>query len=264
MKRIILYLAGIVFVLFLLTSGLFMYWKYTVFAKENGVPIFCYHKISNDNDLMSIKPERFQSQLAELKKMGYYTIHLEDAYQYWQRGEKIAPGALVITFDDGYQDNFSQAEPILEKMGAEATAFIIVNRQIQWDFMDWDEVRGLQKAGWEMGSHSWSHFDLSIRPDYHGELEIRKSRLEIEKRSGGRAYWFAYPYGYWNKETAQWVEKSGYHGAVTTRFGIASPADGYYSLDRIGIIPNFLPAALDVRLRIFKAELAEFRRWLKL
>jgi Predicted xylanase/chitin deacetylase len=241
--------------------GLFCYWKMAILPMGQSIPILCYHKISEDADKMSISPERFRAQLAELKKMGYRTIHLEEAYGYWQSGESLPEGALVITFDDGYQDNLLLAEPILQEAGEKATVFLITKRVLRWDFLDWDEVRALQKAGWEMGSHSWSHVDLTARTNFHGEVEIRKSRLEIEKRSGGDAFWLAYPFGVWNEEAIRWAKESGYHGAVTTRIGFGGPEDGLFTLDRIPVIPNGLPAELDMRLRLLRAEGIEFFRW---
>lgn len=255
---------GICLIAFLIIAGLlFGYWKLRILPASSMVPILCYHKISYDSDPMSISPERFETQLQELRKMGYYTIHLSEWYEYWERGEKLAPGALVITFDDGYQNNYSQAAPILKSTGNKATLFLIVKRQIQWDFLDWDEVRSLRQDGWEIGSHSWSHVDLTLRTDFHGEVEIRRSRLEIEKRSMGEVRWFAYPFGFWNEKTVEWVKNSGYDGAVTTHWGLADLATERYGLERIPVIPGFMPAGLDIRLRLLRAELAEFYRWIR-
>lgn len=249
---------------FLILSGiLFGYWKFKILPASTMVPILCYHKISYDSDPMSVSPERFQTQLQELRKMGYYTIHLNEWYEYWKNGKKVALGALIITFDDGYQNNYSKAAPILKATGNKATLFLIVKRQIQWDFLDWDEVRALREDGWEIGSHSWSHVDLTQRPDFHGEVEIKRSRMEIEKRSLGDVRWFAYPFGFWSDETIEWVKSSGYDGAVTTRWGLADLTTERYVLERIPVIPSVMPAALDIRLRLLRAEFVEFYRWIR-
>lgn len=262
MKRIFFWLILFLGAMVMGVLGHFLYWKFVVLPAEKPIRIFCYHKISYDSDLMSISPETFRAQLAELKNMGYYTVHLTDAYQYW-RGEKdLPPGGIVLTFDDGYANNLSLGEPVLKEFDQTGTVFLIANRLLQWDLLDWDEVRTLQQKGWEIGSHSWSHIDLTIRPDFHGKVEIEKSRLDISNRSSQPVYWFAYPYGFWNEDTLRWVKKSGYLGAVTTRVGLATTKDDPYLLDRIPIIPSKLPVALDLRLRIWQAEAAEYVRWL--
>lgn len=255
---------GICLIGLLISIGLlFGYWKLRILSGSTMVPILCYHKISYDSDPMSISPERFATQLQELQKMGYYTIHLSEWYEYWKKEEKLSPGALIITFDDGYQNNYSQAAPILKTTGNKATLFLIVKRQIQWDFLDWDEVRSLQEEGWEIGSHSWSHVDLTQRPDFHGEVEIKKSRLEVKKRSLGDVRWFAYPFGFWNEKSIEWVKNSDYDGAVTTCWGLADLTAERYRLDRIPVNPSFLPAAFDIRARLWCAEFVEFYRWIR-
>ncbi len=254
---------GIGIILFcLMGSILFSYWRIMIFPKSYGVPILCYHKISTDQEAMSISPERFREQLDALRKMGYHSISLKELGDLWAQGKDPLPRSLVITFDDGYENNYSMAQPILKEEGFSATVFIIVDRKFRTDLLEWSEITELRQEGWEIGSHSWSHVDLTIRPDYHGEVEIKKSRLEIAKRSGGEVGWFAYPYGALNEKTEKWVEKSGYQGAVTTRTGMADKTDGIYRLDRISITPNILPTAFSLKLRIFKAEVAEFFRWI--
>ncbi len=255
--------AGILVILLSIVGGsLFSFWRTQVFSKNQAVPILCYHKISTDPDPMSISPERFKEQLVALKEMGYHSIGLKELGDLWELGKEPAPGSVVITFDDGYENNYSMAQPILEEQGFSATVFVIKNRNFRTDLLSWDEISELRGKGWGIGSHSWSHVDLAIRPDYHGEVEIKKSRLEIAKKSGGPVDWFAYPYGAWNERTLKWVQESGYQGAVTTRLGMAEKKDGVYQLDRISVTPSSFSARFDLRLRIYKAEMAEFFRWI--
>ena len=266
MRPLVLKLSKLIIILGLIFLGLFTYWRMIVLPESGGVPVLSYHKISTDPDEMSITPERFTAQLKELRRAGYYTLHLSELADIWDRGERPAPGALVITFDDGYQNNLSNAQPILAEQRYKATVFIIVNRLLQWDLLDWDEVRQLSAEGWEIGVHTWSHIDLTARPDYHGPLEVVQAKQEIARRIKGPVKWIAYPFGAWNYQVAEWVKKGGYQGAVTGRIGLGDPTDGreigFYNLDRIPVIPSRLPAPLDIRLRIFRAEVYEFSRWL--
>lgn len=262
MEKIIKKIGLLIGITMIAISGTFGYWRMVVFPKENLVPIFCYHKISLDQEAMSVSPERFREQLDMLRAMGYYSISLKELGDLWEQGKNPEPGAIAITFDDGYQNNYSIARPILNEKGFSATVFVIVDRKFQDDLLQWDEIAALRKSGWEIGSHTWSHVDLAIRPDYHGEVEIKKSRLTIAKKSDGNVNWLAYPYGSWSERTAWWAKESGYQGAVTTRSGLASKKDGMYSLDRISMTPGVLPAPLDLRLRLLKAEVVEFLRWI--
>jgi peptidoglycan/xylan/chitin deacetylase (PgdA/CDA1 family) len=116
--------------------------------------------------------------------------------------------ALVITFDDGYRDNFENAAPALAALGLPAT-FFVVSRWIgtdvvpSWDrdrgvrhpWMTWDQVRALHRAGFEIGVHTRTHVDLGRVAAPEAQQEILGARLELEGHLGTAVESFAYPYG---------------------------------------------------------------------
>lgn len=169
-----------------------------------------------------ISPQLLAFELSLIQKMGYRFATLKQALANPQ--EKTA----VITFDDGYADNYSAALPVLEKFNAPATVFVITGdvggKNVVWkeagedlpsDILDWESLAELQARGWEIGSHAHEHIHLARYGEAEQERAIQRSIREIEKNLGTTPVSFAYPYGSYNDATKRVLTRAGIKYAVT-------------------------------------------------
>ncbi len=119
-----------------------------------GVPILAYHQVAAADDIYNIDPRDFEAQMSYLAANGYTAISLADMFAAG-RGEKALPAKpVIITFDDGYEDNYLTALPIMEKYGMRGTVFVIASLVGQPEYLNWDEIRDLRDHRTEIGSHT--------------------------------------------------------------------------------------------------------------
>jgi peptidoglycan/xylan/chitin deacetylase (PgdA/CDA1 family) len=171
--------------------------------------IVTFHRIRDDSDRsdgLTVDRRTFESYCEFFKKF-FNVIPLRELVTRLET--RTMPGrALVITFDDGYRDNFLNAAPILERLGLPATFFVVSRwmgttvvpfwdrrRGVQYPWMTWDEVSQLHRRGFDIGSHTRTHVDLGTVPDPIARDEIAGAREDLEQRLGARVESFAYPYG---------------------------------------------------------------------
>lgn len=243
-------------------------------ARANALPILMYHGISDQSEngaayyKVNTAPEMFERQMRFLKEHGYQTIALSEAVRLLNRRESVGAKRVVITFDDGFRNFYTEAFPILRKYNFTATMFlptgyIGVTRKSFHSFecMTWDEVRELRKAGIEFGSHTVSHPKLVELKWSDVERELRDSKMEMETQMGGRVTTFAYPFAF-PQAKRSFVQKfgdalveNGYRCCLTTEVGRARPGDNVYRLKR-------LPMNSDDDMNLFRAKLEGGYDWL--
>lgn len=168
-------------------------------------------------------PRLLSFQIRLLRMLGYRFMTLSNAM--------AAPGGriAVLTFDDGYADNFSNAMPILHKHRIPATLFVITGdvgqRNVVWDeagedlpadILSWEMIRELHRRGWEIGSHAHQHIHFGNHDEAVQAEAIRKSIEHIEKHLGVVPMSFAYPYGSFGAGTKSLLRQHGIRYAVTT------------------------------------------------
>lgn len=142
--------------------------------------------------------------------------------------------AVVLTFDDGYSDNFSEALPLLKKYNAVGTFFIITGKIGQNEYMTKDQVVDLSTSGNEIGSHTINHLDLATLKGAALTKEITQSKTDLEALVQKPVSSFCYPSGKYNDETVKAVQAAGYKMAVTTH-----PSTGIISLDSLLTIARY-------------------------
>jgi peptidoglycan/xylan/chitin deacetylase (PgdA/CDA1 family) len=221
------------------------------------IPILMYHSIDDSSAAACVRPKRFEEQLAYLKRVGYEAVDLDAVYRYMTEGASISLKPIVITFDDGYQDNLKNAYPLLKKYGMCATIFLAtdhlgasnlwnaVEGVPQRPLMTWEEIReAARESLFSFQSHTSSHPKLTRIPISQVREEMLRSKQIIEDRLGRPCHHFAYPYGDFNDDVKKVAEETGYRTACSTRWGHNRPGDDLYSLYRIGIsnenrVPDF-------------------------
>ena len=184
--------------------------------------ILYYHRVAPDVlPPVGVTPEIFRAQMLFLKSNGLRGITLDEGL----KGDCSSKKSCILTFDDGYLDNFEHAVPILEEMGFRATIFCVSDRLgtlTEWSddplwkgipLMAKEEVRELASRGFEIGSHTRTHCDLGRLSDadpLQARREIFDSRTELEDLLGVPVTSFCYPYGGWTETAVQWVREAGY------------------------------------------------------
>ncbi|MBM4200788.1 MAG: polysaccharide deacetylase family protein [Gammaproteobacteria bacterium] len=228
------------------------------------LPVLMYHRVAPGKaDAMRryrVSPEAFEEQLQYLRDAGFYSV----GWAEWQAAAAARiplPGrAIALTFDDGYQDVFEFAAPLLERYGFRATVFLVADRiggSNVWDqafaetipLMGWAEIRELHARGLQFGSHTATHRALTGLSIAEVVDEGARSRAMIEDalRSPVRA--IAYPYGDFDDPVAHAMGGCGYLYGLSCRHGRARFGDSLLALPRIEI------EGTD-RLRDFVAKLA--------
>jgi peptidoglycan/xylan/chitin deacetylase (PgdA/CDA1 family) len=200
------------------------------------VPVLNYHKIDDLHHALSVSPAEFDEQMTYLQENGYHTVTPDQLTAYLKYGRALPEKPVLITFDDGYLDNYTNAYPILQKHGFTATIFLITDLIGQDErYLTWDHVREMNKNGFVFGSHTVSHRPLTkLNPD-EVRQELIASRDEIEKQLGQKPKYFAYPTGAYNLQIEELVREAGYRGAFTIRYGQVGLESDPYALERIPI-----------------------------
>ncbi len=179
------------------------------------VPILLYHHIgySQKDSPYYVSPEEFEKQMNLLYQWGYRTITVEQLAQAIQRGGQLPNKPILLTFDDGSETVYTDAQPIMQNYGFTGTAYIVYNFIGAGLFMDRDQIRELHAAGWEIGSHGVSHVELPSRPGKQEE-EIVRSRQRLEVYLDVPIRSFAYPFGAYDSDSLGFVKFAGYIAAM--------------------------------------------------
>lgn len=203
------------------------------------IPILIYHEIKppfpgSDRSLY-VEPEVFAEQLDWLRDNKYQTLLLRDVYRHWYNGRPLPEKPVVITFDDGYLSNFTDALPLLQERGMKATFFIVPGTLGTRNHLTKDMLTSLVNSDMEIGSHTYNHVDLTSTSTEQLIVELGRSKSELKELTGQSVDFLSYPYGYYNSVVVAETKAYGYLGAVTVDFGKASIDQDIYKLMRIDI-----------------------------
>jgi len=198
--------------------------------------ILMYHSISDQKDqgVPTLSPSLFKSQLAYLAKHHYQTVFLNDIARRHKEGKKIPPHWVVLTFDDGYDDFYTNAYPLLKKHNFKATVFVLTDC-IGNGCLSWEQLRELKKSGLiEIGSHSCRHYAAPCIPPPAAREEKVMSKALLEKNLGGSVLTYAYPYGAVNQQVEDFAKEAGYTSAVGIAYRLGEfKLHDIYNLRRI-------------------------------
>lgn len=233
------------------------YEKLIVKKRKWEMPVIMYHRvIENESEGgvhgTHVTIENFRKQMEYLKNQGYQTVTFEDLLNnnYKKRFDRENKW-IMLTFDDGYKDNYTNAFPILKEYGFKCTIYLVSHLQYnKWDvdvpenpekeftLMNLQELKELREYGIEFGGHTMNHPRLTRLSLEEVEKEIFESKKVLEERLGERLVSFAYPYGDLNKEITKIPKKVGYDFAVATDSGSIIFSEDLYEIRRIGIFPT--------------------------
>jgi len=215
-----------------------------------GIKILLYHSVGTidpgDNLGIRVDKDNFSRQMKFLKEGKYNICTLGDAVDCIKAEKEIPQKTAVITFDDGYKDNITDAAPIMERFDFPATFFVTIDyigviktsphRQWQrWGCMDYDDLKALINRGHNIESHSLHHINLRGLPKDEKERELKISKEKISTSLNRAVDFFSYPYGYFDEELLTAAKRAGYKAACITAPGINSYSTNLYKLKRIEI-----------------------------
>ncbi|NQT95437.1 MAG: polysaccharide deacetylase family protein [Candidatus Omnitrophica bacterium] len=219
-----------------------------------------YHHIDeySEQSKLSVSPESFEKQMKFLREHRYNIVSLDELAELIKSKKSLPHKTIVVTFDDGYKDNYTEAFPALKKYNIPAAVFVAANKVGREGYMDWQELEEMVSYGVGVGSHTLSECYLpdikdktKLRKEIYGSREIIRSKLPQE------ASFIAYCSGGFNEKIRQMVIDAGYTGACATNPGKDYPDDDIFALKRVRI------SRTSDNLFVFWIESSGFYTWLK-
>lgn len=213
------------------------------------IPVLSYHKFSESHsDAMTVTRESFRSQMQLLKENGYHVVTMDELYDFLDFKADLPGKSVVITIDDGWRSLYEIGFPILQEYGFPATLFLSTSMITgSGKTLSWDQVRDMADAGIDMQCHTVDHRNLSTLQEgepfleYYTDLEreLVRSTRTIEKETGRKVRYLAYPYGATNHLVIALLKKVGYRGALTVKRGPSPFFVSNYRVQRSMIYGDF-------------------------
>lgn len=213
-------------------------------SEDIGIPVLYYHSVLPDSEVaapneVTISPEKLKEELQLVKDLGYTTLTLSELNNYLNNNMEIPEKSIVITFDDGYTDNYIHAFPILKELEMKATIFMIASQVDSGYYMSQDQLKDMSNYGIDIGSHTDNHVYLD-KLSYNEQLkEMKDSKEKLEKILGKEVISIAYPYGNYNENTKKAAEAAGYTLAFTTNKGLDKRTGNKLELNRIYVSSTY-------------------------
>ncbi|GAB6154205.1 hypothetical protein JCM17380_29550 [Desulfosporosinus burensis] len=173
----------------------------TIKFPEEGIPVLMYHSISTiPGNSLGVPVKQFTEEIEWLHRQNYHSLSLDEFYQALANKTPVPDKPILLTFDDGYSDNYTEAWPILRQNGFKATFFIVTN-SVGPGMMNWDQLNELTREGNSIGSHTLHHLDLATLSNKQQESELAISKQEVENHLGIIEQALCFPSGRYNKTT---------------------------------------------------------------
>ena len=261
-----LWILGAGLIVFILLSIKYCWWRPTVGLEHPR--ILMYHMISGSLSKqkhrgLRVSPEMFERQVAWLKASDWTFIKASELFTEKAQGDK----RVAITFDDGYEDNYSQALPILKKYDACATLYLVTDRhERDWsvnknakhnsgDLMreaklsDKQVAEMLASGVFELGGHTLTHCHLPSVDLATKTFEINECKKVLNATFATQVTSFAYPFGHYSDEDLKLCEAADFNTAVTTDEGIDTQPNAF-RLKRVKVSGKDNFFAFKTRMRI--------------
>lgn len=199
-----------------------------------------YHRVLPEEEVTGdVKPGMFVTPATFRRHLGYLAdqhavINLEElaAWSHGQRSFDRVP--CVITFDDGWGDNYVHAFPLLRQHGLTATIFLATGLIGRPKMLTWEQVREMETAGMHFGSHTVTHPVLTHLPEPAIREELSESRERLRREVARPSRWFCYPKGAYNAAALR-VAREYYAGALCTEEGPVAQGDDLHRIRRISV-----------------------------
>jgi peptidoglycan/xylan/chitin deacetylase (PgdA/CDA1 family) len=210
----------------------------------------------------ALTPRMFARQMRWLKLAGYVPITFDRLLDGRSGRARLPARAVIITFDDGFQDCVDYAVPILQQHRFTAMFYLVAGlagersqwlaaRGLAFQLLDWPTARQLDVAGFACGSHTLTHPHLAALSTAECRAELRESRARLEEQLGHPIRDLAYPFGSFDTNVRAIAAEAGYRTACSTRIGRSGDDDDLLALHRIPV--NGDESLLDFISRLYTA-----------
>jgi peptidoglycan/xylan/chitin deacetylase (PgdA/CDA1 family) len=207
------------------------------------VPVLMYHEIADISatpSRLAVSPDVFANQLVYLRDAGFSTVTAGALSAILPDGARNLPERpVVLTFDDGYSDFYSQALPLLKQHGFTGTLFMttdwIGKEGEEKRMLNWRELAEIEQAGIEIGAHSCKHPQLDQLPENLIREELYVSKSQLEDNLGLKVPGLAYPFGYSNAKVRRVAREIGYDYGYSVGNAMTTSAADAFSLPRLTV-----------------------------
>jgi peptidoglycan/xylan/chitin deacetylase (PgdA/CDA1 family) len=206
------------------------------------VPILMYHYIRLNPDArdgmgfgLSVTPPDFVAQMDWLAANGYHPITFRELNSFLRGAGRLPSRPVVLTFDDGYEDFYTTALPVLIKHDFKAVSYVVSGFIGRPGYMNAAQIREADHADIEIGSHTVDHADLTRQSLDGLRYQISSSKHSLEQLLGHEVLSFCYPSGQFNPSAVRAVQEAGYSDATTTKYGGVRTMDGRFLWGRLRI-----------------------------
>lgn len=213
-------------------------------GSEVNIPILMYHNLKNldanasqTQKTWTVAPSDFAEQLDYLAARGFHTITLAQLVAFFDTGTSLPEHPIILTFDDGWKDDYTVAFPELKKRGMVGVFFAPTSyiKAGGATFINWDDAKEMDTAGMEFGSHTVNHVDLKQITLEQGAQQLADSKAELEQKLGHAIVGLSYPFGSFNPAIVSEAIMAGYRAAVILCCGYKLRSDSMLTLPRIRI-----------------------------
>ena len=208
-----------------------------------AVPILMYHVIAPPPARapfpgLYVTPELFSEQMHALARAGWTAVTQDQVQAYWRHGISLPHGKpIVVSFDNGYQSQYTQALPVLRSLGWVGDENIqLTGLPPSQGGLSRRQVRGLINAGWELDTQGISHADLITLDATELREQTAGARKTLQRRYGAPVDWFCYPSGHYDAAVVAAVKAAGFVGSTTVVPGWAHSSGDSYRLPRLRVL----------------------------
>jgi peptidoglycan/xylan/chitin deacetylase (PgdA/CDA1 family) len=221
-----------------------------------------YHHVNpHKGDMVTVTPDVFEGQMRHLRESGYGTLTIDELVSYIAGETVLKQKAVVVTFDDGWLDNFLYAFPVMDRYKINACIFVVtdwVNNSTTGPslsvgvpahkeskslirrgragevILGWDHIRTMQESGLaEFYAHSRSHARCANLSAQELLIELGESKRAIENHLGKPCPYLCWPYGEYNDAALKVARDVGYKAIFTTVHGVVNPGSDPFAIKRI-------------------------------
>lgn len=232
-------------------------------TKSEKIPILMYHSVDNEfkESKIRISPERFDSDLKYIRDKGYNVIDFKQLIDHKEKGTRLPNKPVIISFDDGQLNNYSQAYPILKKYGMKATIFLITSREglINYkgdkllSYFNWNQAREMERSGlisimphshelhnYRKTEETGKGVERALAESEEAYIErldrdLKKSQEVFREKLNKEVDVYAYPFGIYSRESEELLKKYGYKVSLTTKSNMADIGEDLFLLKRFNM-----------------------------
>jgi peptidoglycan/xylan/chitin deacetylase (PgdA/CDA1 family) len=269
------FLAYAILVIGIVFLSFYLFWRIRFKRTlDKSIQILTYHKINDDFDwgITRQKVSQFEKGIKFLRNLGYKSVPLEEAFTHMGarlpsrapvrvgKPQKAPDPKVVITLDDGYEDVYLNAFPILQKYGFTAFIFIItgfVGKYNSWDYnpgrrrkrhLSWKQIKEMSKSGFGFGSHTVNHPDLTRIDQRFVAYELKKSKEILEDKLEKEVSFLSYPFGRYNRFVQEEACRLSYKRAYTLCSKTKENGFQPFAQNRCGMYLFDSPLTLKIKL----------------